>query len=168
VVASRGLEGAVDGGPYEVQRQGRPPLGVGETPPGRDSQARQSSGVSCHIRALNARTRVQEQVRARERRARVPSSGAGPARGGTQPSSEADPARGGVRPSSEADLARGSVYPSSEADFTRGVSVVSSWRAAGATVIVVVLCMRVRCVSRFAFAFFAGFKRASPGYLGDP
>jgi hypothetical protein len=84
---------------------------------------------------------------ARERRARVPSSRAGPAQGGAQPSSEADPARGGVRASSEADLTRESVYPSSEADFTRGASAVSSWRAAGATKVVSVLCLRVRCAS---------------------
>jgi hypothetical protein len=127
-------------------RDGLPP-GVGGTAPGRDSQARQSSGATYRVRALNARTRVREQVRAgaRERRVRVPSSGAGPARGGcsalergvpcsrgaVEPSSETDPARGGVRASSKADFARGSVYPSSEADFTRGVSVVSSWRARG-------------------------------------
>jgi hypothetical protein len=89
-------------------------------------------------------------------------------RGVVEPSSEADPARGGVRASSEADLARGSAYPSSEADFTRGASAVSSWRATGATRIVVVLCMRVRCASRFAFAFFAGFKRASPWLFRGP
>jgi hypothetical protein len=52
-----------------------------------------------------------------------------------------------VEPSSEADPARGSVYPSSEEDFTQGASAASSWRAAGATRIVVVLCMHVRCVS---------------------
>jgi hypothetical protein len=89
-------------------------------------------------------------------------------RGRVEPSSEADPARGGVRASSEADLARGSVYPSSEADFTRGASAVPSWWAARATRIMVVLCMRVRCVSRFAFAFFAGFKRASPWLFRGP
>jgi hypothetical protein len=49
--------------------------------------------------------------------------------------------RGGAEPSSEADTARGSVYPSSKADLTRGASVVLSWRAAGATWVVVVLCM---------------------------
>jgi hypothetical protein len=63
------------------------------------------------------------------------------------PSSEADPARGGVKASSEADLARGSVYPSSEVDLTRGASVVLPWRAAGATRVVVVLCMCFRCAS---------------------
>jgi hypothetical protein len=139
-------------------RDGLPP-GVGETAPGRDSQARQSSGATCCVRALNARTRVREHVRAgvREKRVQVPSSRTGPARGGAQSSSEADPARGGVRASSEADLTRGSVYPSSEADFARGASAVSSWRAAGTTRIVVVLCMCVGCTSRFAFAFLAGF-----------
>jgi hypothetical protein len=55
--------------------------------------------------------------------------------------------RGGAEPSSEADLARGSVCPSSEADFTRGASAVLSWRAAGATKVVFVLCMHVRCAS---------------------
>jgi hypothetical protein len=89
-------------------------------------------------------------------------------RGVVEPSSEVDPARGGVRASSEADLARGSVYLSSEADFTRGAFAASSWRAAGATRIVVVLCMRVRCVSRFAFAFFAGFKRVFPWLFRGP
>jgi hypothetical protein len=98
----------------------------------------------------------------------VPSSGAGPARGGARPSSEADPARGGVRASSEADLARGSVYPSSEAGFTRGSLAVLSRRAAGATRIVVVLCMCVRCASSFVFAFFAGFKRVSPRLFRGP
>jgi hypothetical protein len=68
-------------------------------------------------------------------------------RGVVEPLSEADPARGSVRASSEADPARRSVYPSSEANFTRGASAASSWRAAGATRTVVVLCMRVRCVS---------------------
>jgi hypothetical protein len=50
----------------------------------------------CGVRALNARTRVREQVRvgAWERRAWVPSSGADPARGGARPSSKADLVRG--------------------------------------------------------------------------
>jgi hypothetical protein len=73
-----------------------------------------------------------------------------------------------VRASSKADLARGSVYPSSEADFTRGASISSSWRVAEATRIVVVLCMRVRCVSLFVFAFFADFKWAYPKLFRGP
>jgi hypothetical protein len=116
----------------------------------------------CGVRALNARTCVREQVCAGawERRAWVPSSdadrprgcstlerGRPRSRGGAKPSSEADPSRGGVRASSEADLTRGSVYPSSEADFTRGASAVLSWRVAGATRVVVVLCMWFRCAS---------------------
>jgi hypothetical protein len=72
------------------------PLGVSETAPGRDSQARQSCDATCCVRESNARTRVREQVRvgARERRAWVPSSEAGPARGGARPSSEVDLVRG--------------------------------------------------------------------------
>jgi hypothetical protein len=93
-------------------------------------------------------------------RAWVPSSKADPARGGlalerggprsrgmVESSSEADPARGGVKTSSEADLTRGSVCPSSEADLTRGASAVLPWRAAGATRVVVVLCVCYRCAS---------------------
>jgi hypothetical protein len=98
-----------------------------------------------------------------------PSSEAGLVRGAwLSPRARRNPTRGGVRASSKADLTRGSVYPSSEADFTQGASVVSSWRAVGATRIVVMLCMRVRCVSRFAFAFFAGFKRVSPRLFSGP
>jgi hypothetical protein len=50
----------------------------------------------CGVKALNAHTRVREQVRAGawEMRAWVPSSVANPARGGAQPSSEVDLARG--------------------------------------------------------------------------
>jgi hypothetical protein len=89
-------------------------------------------------------------------------------RGGAGPSSEADPARGGVRASSEADLARGSVYPSSEADFTRGASAVLSWRATGATR-VVVRCVYVLGVQvDLCFAFFVGFKRVSPRLFRGP
>jgi hypothetical protein len=124
----------------------------------------------CGVRALNSRMRVREQVRAGAWRmcAWVPSSEAGPARGGTQPSSEADPARGGVKASSEADPARGSVYPSSEANLTRGASAALHWRAAGPPgswlCCVCVLGVQVD----LCFAFFAGFKRVCPGYLGDP
>jgi hypothetical protein len=67
--------------------------------------------------------------------------------GRVEPSSEADPARGGVKTSSEADPTRGSVYPSSEANLTRGASATLYWRAAGATRVVVMLCMRFRCAS---------------------
>jgi hypothetical protein len=120
-------------------RDGLPP-GVGEIALGRDSQVRQSSGATCYVRALNARTRVRGQVHAdalersrpRPRGRSALERGRPRSRGGAEPSSEVDPARGGVRGSSEADFARGSVYPSSEADFTRGASTVSSRRAAGA------------------------------------
>jgi hypothetical protein len=70
------------------QRQGwPPPPGVGETAPGRDSQARQRSGATCRVRVLNAGTRVREQVHAGawERHARTPSSGAGPPEGALSP-----------------------------------------------------------------------------------
>jgi hypothetical protein len=139
------------------------PPGVGETAPGCDSQACQSSGATLWRQSIKCPyARARTGARGRVGKARVGAlerSGprrrgcsalerGGPrSRGGAEPSSEADPARGGVRASSEADLARGSVYPSSEVDFTRGASAVLSWRAAGATRVVVVLCMCFRCAS---------------------
>jgi hypothetical protein len=68
-------------------------------------------------------------------------------KGGVEPSSKADPGRGVVKVSSEADLARGSVFPSSEANLTRGASAALHRRAAGATGVVVALCMCFRCAS---------------------
>jgi hypothetical protein len=119
----------------------------------------------CGVRALNAHTRVREQARVgaleqsgpRPRGCSALERGGPRSRGGAEPSSEADPTRGGVGASSEADSARGSVYPSSEADFTRGASVMMSWRAAGATRVVFVLCMCFRCASWFVFCVFCGF-----------
>jgi hypothetical protein len=141
----------------------------------------------CCVRALNARTRVREQVRvtAREMRTgcvrgcpraeRTPPEGVLSPRarrtlfeGRVEPSSEADPARGGVETSSGADPARGSVYPSSEANLARGASAALYWRAAGTTRAVVVLCIRLGVRVDLCFAFFVGFKRATLGYLGDP
>jgi hypothetical protein len=88
--------------------------------------------------------------------------------GRVEPSGEADPARGGVKALSGADPARGSVYPSSEVNLTRGASAVWYWRAAGATMVVITLCMRLGVQVDLCFAFFAGFKRVTLVYLGDP
>jgi hypothetical protein len=145
------------------QRRGWPPPGVGETAPGRDSQARQSSGATLLCQSIKcsyaragtgacedaekARVGALERSRPRPRGCSALERGGPRSRGGAGPSSEADPARGGARVSSEADIGRGSVYPSSEADFTRGASAVLSWRAAGATRAVVMLCTRFRCAS---------------------
>jgi hypothetical protein len=110
----------------------------------------------CGVRALNARTRgsvgnarmgALERSEPRPRGRSALEQGGPRSRGGVDPSSKADPARGGVKASSEADPARGSVYPSTEADLTRGASTVLHWRAAGATRVVVVLCMCFRCAS---------------------
>jgi hypothetical protein len=103
----------------------------------------------CGVRALNARTCVREQVRGGVGKARVGAlERSGPRPRGCSALERGGPClRGGAEPSSEADFARGSVYPSSEADFTRGASAVLSWRAAGATRVVVVLCMCFRCAS---------------------
>jgi hypothetical protein len=48
-----------------------------------------------------------------------------------------------------------------------GASVVPPWWAAGATRVVIMSCALGSWVSPW-FAFFAGFKRVSSGYLGDP
>jgi hypothetical protein len=93
----------------------------------------------CCVRALNARTRVREQVRvtAREMRGgcvrgsprveRTPPEGVLSPRarqtlleGRVEPSSEADPAREGVKASSGADPAREGVKALSGADPARG------------------------------------------------
>jgi hypothetical protein len=73
-----------------------------------------------------------------------------------------------VEASSGADPARGSVYLSSEANLARGASAALYWQAAGAARAEVVLCMRLGVRVDLYFAFFAGFKRATLGYLGDP
>jgi hypothetical protein len=88
--------------------------------------------------------------------------------GRVEPSSEADAARWGVKASSGVDPARWSVYPSSEANLTRGVSAAWYWRAAGAIMVVITLCMCLGVRVDLCFAFFAGFKRVTLGYLGDP
>jgi hypothetical protein len=126
------------------------PSGVGETAPGRDSQACQSSGAALWRQSIKcsyaragtgARGGVgKARVGALERSGPRPRGCSALERGGTC-------LRGGAEPSSEADLARGSVYPSSEGDFTRGASAVLSWQAVGATRVVVVLCMCFRCAS---------------------
>jgi hypothetical protein len=148
------------------------PPGVGEIAPGRDSQARQSSGATCCVRALNAHTGGTREicggcVRGCPRAERTPPEGVLSSRaertppegvlsprarrtlleGRVEPSSEADPARGGVKVSSGADPAQGSVYPSSEANLTRGASAAWYRRAAGATGVTVMLCTRFRCAS---------------------
>jgi hypothetical protein len=155
------------------QRRGCPPPGVGETAPGRDSQACQSSGAALWCQSIKcpyaragtgacggvgkARVGALERSGPHLRGCSALKRGRPRSRGGAEPSSEADPAQGGVRASSEADLTRGSVYPSSEADFTQGVYTVLSWRAAGATKVVFVLCMCFRCASWFVFRVFCGF-----------
>jgi hypothetical protein len=84
----------------------------------------------CCVRALNARTRVREQVRvsAWEMRVWVPSSGADPTRGGVHPSSEADFVRGagralergGPRPRGCESLERGGPCPREHLSLERG------------------------------------------------
>jgi hypothetical protein len=145
------------------QWRGWPPPGSWRTAPGRDSQACQSSGAALWRQSIKcpytragagarggvgkARVDALEQSGPRPRGCSALERGGPRSSGGAEPSSEADPARGGVKASSEADLARGSVYPSSEADFTRGAFAVLSWRVAGATRVVVVLCMCFGCTS---------------------
>jgi hypothetical protein len=75
---------------------------------------------------------------------------------------------GQVEPSSGADPARGSVYPSSEANLTRGGSAAWYWRAAGATMVAVMLCRRLGARVDLCFTFFAGFKRVSPWLFRGP
>jgi hypothetical protein len=171
--------------PHSVeQRQGWPPPGSWRNSVGRDSQACQSSGAALWRQSIKcpyaragtgacgdagkARAGALERSGPRPRGCSALERGGPRSRGRPESPSEAESARGGVRASSEADLARGSDYPSSEADFTQGASAVLSWRAAGATRVVIALCMCFRCASLFVFAFFAGFKRVSPRLFRGP
>jgi hypothetical protein len=137
--------------------------GVGGTTSGCDSQACQSRGAALWRQSIkcsyarvgtgargsveNVRVGALERSGPRPRGRSALERGGPRSRGGVDPSSEADPARGGVKASSEAEPARGSVYPSSEVNLTRGASAALHWRAAGATRVVVVLCMCFRCAS---------------------
>jgi hypothetical protein len=139
------------------------PPGVGETAPGRDSQACQSSGAALRHQSIKcpyaragtgacgdagkARAGALKRSGPRPRGCSALERDRPRSRGTVEPPSEAKSARGGVRASSEVDLARGSDYPSSEADFTRRASAVLSWRAAGATRVMIALCMCFRCAS---------------------
>jgi hypothetical protein len=72
-------------------------------------------------------------------------------------------------PSSEADLARGGVWPSSEADLARGCASLCHLGGPRGPPWCQLCCARV-LGSRLVYVlrFFAGFKRDSPGCLGDP
>jgi hypothetical protein len=126
------------------------------------------AGTGVRGSAGNARVGALERSGPRPRGCLALERGGLCSRGGVEPSSEADPALGGVKASSEADLARGRVYLSSEADLTREASAVLPWQAAGTTRVVVVLCVFLGMRVDLCFAFFVGFKRVSPGHLGDP
>jgi hypothetical protein len=104
---------------------------------------------SCGVRALNALRACGNRCARGVGKARVGSlERSGPRPRGCSALKLGGPrSRGGAEPSSEADPARGGVRASSEADLNRGASAVLSWRAAGATRVVVMLCMCFRCAS---------------------
>jgi hypothetical protein len=85
-----------------------------------------------------------------------------------EPSSEADIARGGVSPRARRTSPEGASVLERGGPCSRGRFAVSPWWAAGATRVTIVLCACVRVEVSLRFAFFAGLKRDSPGYLGDP
>jgi hypothetical protein len=115
-------------------------------------------------------------------------------RGGVQPPSEAEPHPRGDWPSSEAGLNRGGARPSSEAEprprgrlalgrggvllarccaprakrsFARGCLGRLFWWAAGATKVVITLCVFWACKFVCVHVFY-GRKWVSPDSLGDP
>jgi hypothetical protein len=112
----------------------------------------------CRVRALNALTRVQEQVHA----------WGSLEQGGGEPSSEAKPTRGGVSSRVRRNPLEGGVSPRArrnplEGAFDWATSVGrGGLRSVGRALCV---CLSKRCV---LFLFFAGFKKDSPGFLGDP
>jgi hypothetical protein len=125
----------------------------------------------CGVGALNARTRVREQVRAGswEMRAWVPSSEADPARGGAQPSSEADLARGaGLSPRARRTPLGGASIPRARRTSLEGRPLCCTGGPRGPPgswlCCVCVLGVRVD----LCFAFFAGFKRVAPWLFRGP
>jgi hypothetical protein len=119
----------------------------------------------CGVRALNARTRVWEQVRARawEMRAWVPSSEADPARGGAQPSSEAGLALGaGSSLRARRTSPEGASIPRARRTSLEGrpLCCPSVPRGTPGSWLCCVCVLGVRV--DLCFAFFAGFKRVSP------
>jgi hypothetical protein len=142
----------------------------------------------CCVRALNARTRVREQVRARtrKRRAWVPSSGADLARGGARPSSEADLVReAGLGPRARRTPLEGVQGSRARRTSGEGASTPRARRTSpeGRQLCCLggprgppglwLCCVRALGVQvDLRFAFFSGFKRVSPrsfrGPLGCP
>jgi hypothetical protein len=126
----------------------------------------------CCVRALNAHTRVREQVRVQgslERggarsRGCEPSSEAEPARGRCQPSSEAEPAQGGASPRARRNLLEGGVCPRARQNLLEGAFdgatpvVRGDHRSVGRALCA---CLVKWCV---LLSFFAGFRQDPPGF----
>jgi hypothetical protein len=160
------------------------PSGVGETAPGRDSQARQSSGttlwrqsIKCsYVRvgagargsAGDARVGALERSGPRRRGCSALERGGPRSRGRGDPSSEADPARGGVKASSEANPTRGASIPRARRTSLEGrpLRCTGGPRGPPGSRLCCVCVLGVQV--DLCFAFFAGFKQVPPGYLGDP
>jgi hypothetical protein len=87
---------------------------------------------------------------------------------GVEPRARRTLPEGALRPRARRTSPEGASNPRARRTSLEGRLAAPSWRAAGATRGVVVSCMCFRCVTRFVICVFAGFKRVSPGYLGDP
>jgi hypothetical protein len=99
----------------------------------------------------------------------VPSSEADPVRGDAQPSSEANFARGaGLIPRARRTPPEGASIPRARRTSLEGCPPCRTGRPRGppGSWLCCVCVLGVQVDLRFAF--FASFKRISPGYLGDP
>jgi hypothetical protein len=161
------------------QRRGWPPRELAEQHRGVIPRRVRVGARPCDVRALNARMRVREQVHVGAWRmcAWVPSSEAVLARGGAQPLSEADLARGaGLSPRARRTPPEGARRPRARRTPPEGASIPRARRTSleGCPLRCTggprgppgswLCCVCVLGVQiDLCFAFFAGFKRVSPG-----
>jgi hypothetical protein len=90
-----------------------------------------------------------------------------PTEGELNPRARRTPPEGARSPRARRALLEGARSPRARRTLLEGRSVVPPWRATGTARTVIVSCALGSWVSP-CFVFFAGFKRVSPSYFGDP
>jgi hypothetical protein len=91
-----------------------------------------------------------------------------PLEGGVSSRARRTSPEGGVSPRARWTSPEGGVSPRARRTSLEGALCCTTLVGRGATTVWIVLRVCVRLEVGLRFAFFAGFKRDSPGYLGDP
>jgi hypothetical protein len=107
------------------------------------------------VRALNARTRVREQVRLRGSRRN-------PLEGAVSPRARQNPLEGAVSPRARRNPLEGEVSPRARRNLLEGAFDWAAPWAAGATAAWVVPCVRVQVGGAFCFCFLQVLSRIPP------